>query len=239
MGRIFRAEFLKLRKSSIWLLIFVSPALAALIGLLKAPEQEQWILMLITMTSTHAVLFLPLLTGVFSAFVCRFEHMGGGWKQLLSLPIPKARVYGAKYLIVLLLIAATQILFLFSLLLVGWMRGFPSDIPWEAIFTSITGGWIACMPLAALQMLVSVAWSSFAAPLALNVILTLPNILVVNSKDFGPYYPWAQPFLAMMPNSNNDFGALNIPLETLFIVIFGSLLLFLIPGFIYFTKKEF
>jgi len=244
MGKLFRSEFLKLRKSSIWLLIFVSPILSLLLGLsdeigeIEELKQHQWTTTLGMMTISHAILFLPLLTGIFSSFICRYEHVGGGWKQLLSLPISRRQLYIVKILIVSLLIALTQLLFIGGLFSIGWMKGYPTAIPWGIIFSSMFGGWLACLPLIALQMFVSVAWSSFAAPLAINVIFTIPNMLIVNSATVGPYYPWAQPFLMMMPNSSDSFGALNASTETLFIVILGSLLLFLGSGLGYFMRKE-
>ncbi|MEK5040271.1 ABC transporter permease [Sporosarcina sp. FSL K6-3457] len=240
MGRLFRSEFLKLRKSSIWLLIFVSPILSLLLGLSEVGEleQNQWTATLSMITISHAIFFLPLLTGVFSSFICRYEHVGGGWKQLLSLPVSRRQVYIVKILIVCLLIALTQLLFISGLFLIGWMKDYSTAIPWGIILSSVFGGWLACLPLIALQIFVSVAWSSFAAPLAVNVIFTMPNMLIVNSATFGPFYPWAQPFLMMMPNSSENFGALNASTETLFIVILGSLLLFLSSGLSYFMRKE-
>ncbi|MBS4190018.1 ABC transporter permease [Bacillus sp. FJAT-49705] len=240
MGKVLRSEFLKLRKSSIWLLIFISPVLATLAGLGQSVEDTpyKWEITLSAMSFLHALLFFPLLTGVFSAFVCRYEHLGGGWKQLLAMPVSRSNVYIAKFLIVISLLAITQVLFAGGLVLVGQLKGFEGALPWKMILTSAIGGWIASLPLVALQLFVSVAWSSFAAPLAINVVFTLPNILVVNSEQFGPYYPWAQPFLAMMPTTEESFGALNVPMETLMIVILGSLVLFFLSGFTYFQRKE-
>ncbi|MBK3497328.1 ABC transporter permease [Viridibacillus sp. YIM B01967] len=242
MGKLFHSEFLKLRKSSIWLLIFVSPILSLLLGLSelnKFPdlEREQWISALGIMTISHAVLFLPLLTGVFSGFICRYEHVGGGWKQLLSLPVSRCNVYFMKIIIVSLLIALTQLLFITGLFIVGYVNGYPTDIPWSVITTSVLGGWIACLPLISLQMFVSVAWSSFAAPFAVNVIFTIPNILIINSEKFSPFYPWLQPFLLMTPNSVESFGAFSGSAAQ-FVVVFGSLMLFLGSGFWYFSRKE-
>ncbi|MDZ5471743.1 ABC transporter permease [Bacillus sp. 31A1R] len=242
MIKVFQSEFLKLKKSSIWLLIFVSPLLSTLVGIGEAfvgdSNEEEWLITLSIMSYIHALLFLPLLTGVFSAFVCRYEHVGGGWKQLLALPVSRGNIYSVKFLLVIMLLALTQLLFTVGVLSVGFIKGYNEAIPVGEILKSVMGGWIACMPLAALQMFVSVAWSSFAAPLAINVIFTLPNILVVNSAKYGPYSPWAQPFLAMMPRFDESFGALNVPPETLFIVIFGSFALFFLSGFTYFQRKE-
>lgn len=243
MWKLFQSEFLKLRKSAIWLLIFVSPILSLLLGLGELSEmtdfeQHQWTATLGIMAVSHAILFLPLLTGVFSSFICRYEHVGGGWKQLLTMPVSRKNVYLVKVLIVSFLIGLTQLLFVSGLFLIGWLKGFSMDIPWDVIGTSVLGGWLACLPLIALQMFVSVAWSSFAAPLAVNVIFTIPNMLIVNSEKFGPYYPWAQPFLLMMPSTGENFGALNVSATTLFIVVLGSLVLFLGSGLGYFMRKE-
>ena len=163
MGRLFRSEFLKLRKSSIWLLIFVSPILSMLLGLsgevgeIEEFKQHQWTATLGMMTISHAILFLPLLTGIFSSFICRYEHAGGGWKQLLSLPVSRRQVYFVKIFIVSLLIALTQILFISGLFLIGWMKGYPTVIPWGVILSSAFGGWLACMPLTAIKQIAALS----------------------------------------------------------------------------------
>lgn len=240
MLKIWQSEFLKIRKSSIWLLIFVSPLLASLstFGETLDVHEGEWIFTISLMAYVHGLLFLPLLTGVFSAFVCRYEHIGGGWKQVLALPVSRWKLYLVKFLTVIFLLVLTQLLLLGGLLLVGEIKGFTEAIPWKMIFTSVIGGLIACLPLAAMQMFVSVAWSSFAAPLAINVIFTLPNILVANSAKYGPIYPWVQPFLAMIPHTDGSFGALNVSLETLFIIIIGSFVVFFLSGIMYFQRKE-
>lgn len=236
---VLRSEWLKMRKSNIWLLIFISPLLSALIGLGQTLDEGMpWLMLLAVMASLHAMLFLPLLTGVFAAFVCRYEHAGGGWKQLLSLPLSRSTLYWSKFLIVVLLLAVTQLLFLAAVITIGLLKGVEADVPWEILLRSVFGGWFATLPLAALQLFVSVAWASFAAPLAVNVIFTIPNMLILNSEKYGPYYPWAQPALSMLVVSDNSFGAFNVSFETLLFVICGSFFVFALSGWIYFWRKE-
>ena len=181
---------------------------------------------------------MPLLTGIFSAFVCRYEHQGGGWKQLLALPVSRAQVFLGKGFLVILFLAITQLLFFISFYSIGLIKGFSSSFPTEIVWRGILGGWLACLPLAALQLWISSAWASFAAPLALNVILTLPNILVANSAKYGPWYPWAQPFLIMIPKEG-DIGSLYVSTETLLYVILGSFIIFLFVVLLIFKKKLF
>ncbi|MCL6457018.1 MAG: ABC transporter permease [Gorillibacterium sp.] len=241
-SQLFLAEWIKLRKSSIWLLIFVSPLLSAVLesieSLGKVDPELKWLYIIGDMVSLHGIFFLPLLAGVFAAFVCRYEHESGGWKQLLALPVRRTTVYLVKFSVVLLLIMGTQLIFLAAMLSVGAAQGVSATIPWEVLLRSTFGGFIATLPLVALQLAISVGWTSFAAPLAINVILTIPNVLIINSADYGPYYPWAQPYLAMMPGMKNSYRALNVSFETLMWVIVGGFLLFFFSGLTYFNRKE-
>lgn len=241
MLRMYRSEWMKIRRSFVWLLLLVSPLVAALLGLLESDREGEfpWLIALSMMAALHAMLFLPLLTGVYAALVCRYEHIGGGWKQLLALPVTRTQVYFVKFALIMGMVALTQLLFLGVLLLVGAALGFSEPPPWQTLLASVAGGWIATLPLAALQLAVSTAWPSFAAPLAVNVVMTLPNVLIVYSEDYGPYYPWAQPLLAMLPRGMgpNEFGAFGLSAVTLFVVILGSFAVFFAGGWLYFTRK--
>jgi lantibiotic transport system permease protein len=235
--RLLSVERMKMEKSPVWLLVLVSPAIAVLMGLL-ANAGGNWRVLLSAMLIVHALLFMPMLTAVFASLVCRFEYGGGGWKQLLSLPLSRTSVYAAKLTFIMALVGLTQILFGGALLVVGAVRDMNGPIPWAMIVQSLLAGWIACLPLAALQLMVSFLWSSFAAPLALNFVFTVPNILIANSQTYGPYYPWAQPLLAMMPIGKDNFGAFMVPIDTLITVVLGSFVVFLFAGLTVFRYKE-
>lgn len=239
--RLLASERLKLSRTFIWLLVPISPLLALFLGVLsnsiEGTPAEQYEGLYSSMALFHAVLLLPILTGVFAAFVCRYEHAGGGWKQLLALPISRKSLYFAKFWLVSELLIGVQLLFLAAVLITGAARGL-HEIPWNFMLLGLLGGWLACLPLAALQLWASTSWSSFAAPLTINVMLTLPNILVINSAEYGPFYPWAQPTIAMLALGSENYGAFTMPTMNLFMTIIGSLLLFIIGGLLYFRAKE-
>ncbi|WP_435923367.1 ABC transporter permease [Paenibacillus sp. DYY-L-2] len=243
MGGFFRvlsSERLKMSKSRIWFIIIASPLLSTLIGAMaNLPDgAEAWTVLLSAMVILHGMLFLPVMSGLFPAFLCRYEHTGGGWKQLLVLPVSRTAVYLAKFAVTAGLLAACQLVFLAGVFVAGWTHGITAPVPWGMIFTCLLSGWVACLPLAALQLGVSLTWASFAAPLAVNVSLTIPNMLIVNSAKIGPFYPWAQPILGMIPRAEADFAAANLPLESLMITVLGSFVLFFAAGLIYFRRKE-
>ncbi|MCQ4087431.1 ABC transporter permease [Saccharibacillus sp. JS10] len=236
-----RSEKIKLRRSYVLGLAVIDPLLCVLIGLMSdlGTAPEAWNMLFTIMIALHALFFLPILTGIFAALVCRYEHAGGGWKQILSLPVTRNVLYTSKFVIVASLVALNQVLFFATVLGVGLIKGLDvSLIPWGDFGMKLLAGFVACLPLAALQLFVSAWWSSFAAPMVLNVIFTIPNMLVVNSEVFGPYYPWAQPMLVMMrAGGEYDFGAFGLPLETLLITIGGSSLVFILAGLTYFNRK--
>lgn len=186
---------------------------------------------------SYALLFLPLITGVLAGIICRYEHQAGGWKQLLSLPVTRGNVFFGKYLVLLLLVFIMQLLYLGAMYAAGSIKGFTDPFPISILWKSIFGGWIATFPLLALQLWLSIAWKSFAAPFAVNVIFVLPAILAVNSEKFGPFYPWAQTFL-MMYVSGNTTDTFYIPWERVLAVVGGSFLVFFIGGYLFFRRKS-
>lgn len=237
------SERLKLSRSLIWLLVPVSPLLALLIGamsnLTDVPEAARNELLQSNVFMLHGLLFLPILTGIFASFVCRYEHGGGGWKAMLSLPVSRTALYAAKFIMVASLLAAVQLCIAASLFAAASYQGIADGIDWQSALVSMLTGWLACLPLAALQLWASIAWSSFAAPLAVNVSLTIPNILIVNSDKYGPYYPWAQPALGMLvQGGEHNFGAFNLPLENILVTVGASFAILVAGGLLYLNRKE-
>ncbi len=241
MFSVFQSEWFKFRKSKIISIIFVGPLVGFLTGytadsLNHDMELNKWYIVLIYMNLVYALLFLPLITGVLASVVCRYEHQAGGWKQLLVLPVSRGSVFFAKFILLIILVLVIQLLYLGAIYAVGTIKGFTDPFPIELVWKSILGGWVATLPLVALQLWMSIMFKSFAAPFAVNVIFTLPSILAVNSKQFGPYYPWAQPFSMMYIGGKTD-DLFFVPWDQLLTVVGGSFILFFLGGYLYFQRK--
>ncbi|MBD7943267.1 ABC transporter permease [Psychrobacillus sp. Sa2BUA9] len=241
MISILQSEWFKFRHSKIMFIIFTVPIIGIFLGLTSRFSNEdmeinEWYLSLLSMNLSYALLFLPLITGVLASAICRYEHQAGGWKQLLALPVTRGRVFTAKYLLLMLLVLVVQILFFAALYIVGMVKGFTDPFPMGIVWKCLVGGWVATLPLVALQLWMSILFKSFAAPFAVNVILTLPTILVVNSERLGSFYPWAQPFL-MMYIGGETGDTFFVPWDQLLTVVGGSFILFFVGGYLYFQRK--
>jgi len=240
-GRVLRAELLKAPRLLLGFLVVGGGLVAILLsGDAPALESEHWQLSYQFAVMQYAWLFYPLLAGVFAALLCRTEHIGGGWKQLFALPVRRGSVYLAKYLVLAALLAATSIVFGLGFVATGLAKGLPGVVPWAAVIRSILAGWVAVLPLAALQLWVSSRWKSFGAALALNVCCTLPAIFAAQSSEYGPWYPWAQPLLAMLPDRAeiSAAGPLSIAPETFWLVIVGGFFVALAGGLLTTVRSD-
>lgn len=241
MLRVLKTELMKAQWPLLIGLVIAGPALASILGVpgKMPPGQTKWVFYYGISVIRFAWLFYPLLAGVFAALVCRTEHASGGWKQMLSMPVSRTSVYLAKFAMVAGLLLATGTVFLAMYVAFGSALRFPGPIPWDVLARSLLGGWMAVLPLAALQLWVSTQWKSFGAPLALNICFTLPAIFAANSKSIGPWYPWAQPVLAMMPPTTHINGAgLNVSAATLWIVIIGGFVVTMSCGWLTFLRRD-
>jgi len=241
--RALASEWYKFRKSgSLWALLAAplmgfGGGLISGLDMLEGININQWYTPLFGANLVYGLLFLPLITGVWAGLVCRYEHQAGGWKQLLAAPVTRGQVFVAKYAVIMLLVLVMQLLYLAALYAAGRVQEITDPFPLDIVWKSIFGGWVAVFPLAALQLWMSMMWKSFAAPFVVNVIFTLPSILVVNSERFGPYYPWSQPFSMMYIGGSTD-DVFFIPWEQLLTVVGGSFVLFFLAGYIYFQRKS-
>ena len=221
--------------------IFVGPMIGFMVGVavdVSFPEFQgyEWQYMMISMSLSYALIFLPLISGVLASSICRYEHQSGGWKQLLTLPVTRGSVFTAKYIVVLLLVLVIQLLFLVAVYGAGVVKGLTTPFPLEIVWKSILGGWVATFPLVALQLWMSILMKNFAGPFAVNVVFTMPSILAVNSERFGPLYPWAQPFSMMYIGGSEE--VFYVPWEQLLTVVGGGFLVFFMGGYLYFQRKS-
>lgn len=238
MMRLVQTEWLKIKHTKVWTLLWISPLLAGISSSFVPIEDTfAWERLLTTGISVHAILFLPLMVAVFSAFVCRYEHQHNSWKQLFTMPVTRKNVFLAKYMMVSGLVAINQILFLLILFGVGKARGVEGMMPWDLMVKSLFGGWIGTLPLAALTLWVALVFSSFSAAITVNVLFTMPNMFVLNSETVAPLYPWAQPFLMMLPSSDSVWGGLFASPESLWVAIIGGLVVFSAGGLISIQRK--
>ena len=236
-----QAEWDKLNRTNIYSLIMVGPLLSLLIGIMnpmfkEIDETNPWYILFLFMNLPYALLFLPLITGVIAGIICRYEHQAGGWKQLVALPVKRWYIYVTKFLTIVLVVLAIQVTYGVVVYIIGTMNGYEEVFPLLVVLKMIIGGWLATFPMIAIQLWAAMNWRSFAVAFTINVVLTLPSILAINSERYGPYYPWAQAFFMMYVN--DETGMFFVPFTQFLFVTCGSFILIFTLGLLSFLRKS-
>ncbi|MDQ0300221.1 hypothetical protein J2S78_002668 [Salibacterium salarium] len=195
-------------------------------------DDNAWLEAWTQVTLFYGIIFLPISSGLFAAFVCRTEHLSGGWKLQFSLPIPKKTIYLSKLFIVLAFILMMQII-LIAFFLIGGLINIDSTIPWSFLLSAVILSWVGTFTLATVQLWLSFKIKSFGIPLGINVILSL-LVFAAYSFRAGMFYPWAQ--LAFAISSTDESPVDSMPIFTLVITI--TFLLSFVVSTYTFSKSE-
>ena len=238
MKEILTVEKLKLKRSKIWILYILGPLIGVMLAytnfynnyeLFVQPGDNEWIEAWTQVAIFMGPFVLPIMVGVYAAFVCRSEHVSGGWKQLLALPVQRTKIFLGKFLITATMIAVTLFIVLILFLGFGLVKGINGDLPMLTLIGYCIKGFLACLPLMLLQLIISIRSKTFGIPLAVSIVFTLPAIIVA-STPLGQIYPWTQPMLAMSPADES-------PIKSYF--TFYTLLSILSMALLYFGIRNF
>lgn len=121
-----RVELIKLKRSKIMLVALAGPALVALLFFslqASGANLRAWPLYLFAGMTAWATFMLPLTATIIATLLAQLEHGPKTWAHLLALPVPKWRVFAAKAIVALGLIAAMSLLTGALLAFGGWLAG--------------------------------------------------------------------------------------------------------------------
>lgn len=238
MYKLLCSEFQKIKWSIILVMILlegvVTWALAA--GNAKSLTYYfpyNWTTLYFQAVSFHGMFLLPLFTGIFATFLCFYEHKNKAWKQLLTLPYSRWKILLSKFLTLITLIALMQVLFLAECLITGNIIHIEGMMPWKSILQGIAGGWLACFPLAMLQIWLATCFQSFGIALLLCISSVIPNIVLTGlPASLGTWFPFTAPYYAMFPQGLNLSPQVNV-------ISFILILLFTFFVYLIFSMRSF
>ncbi|MEO8609399.1 MAG: ABC transporter permease [Chloroflexota bacterium] len=232
--RALNAERLKLNRTLALAMIVIAPGTVALLALMVMlrsvslnPGIEIWDTMIRNGVSLWGLLALPLFVTLETALMAGLEHSANTWKHLGALPVPRWSIYLAKYLLIMVVIAASLVALLVLLVAVGLI--IPVLLPhitvnygmvdWAQILSQLAAMYLASWLIIAVHTWVSIRWASFTVAIGVGMAATVANFFIINS-DLAQYYPWSMPILVTAPDPTL---AANVPL-ILTLSIVGSVI---------------
>jgi ABC-2 type transport system permease protein len=190
------AELLKLRRSLALLLCLAAPACVVVMMTLSALDRDG-VVPLAGMALNAAALWsfamLPLSVTALSVLMAQMEHGPRTWDHLLTLPGARPRVYLAKAIVMLGLVAAMEALLFLLLMgavpLITSLKEVKGAVDASALAATLSKMGVAAALACMIQLWVALRFRSFVPPLVLGIAGTFAAIAATGSRQ-GAYFPW-------------------------------------------------
>lgn len=195
-------EARKLNRSLAAVLAVAAPSLIAIFiffNMLRGDKAQPWDMWILSASGIWAFFMLPMSVTALTALVAHMEHGPKSWDHLRALPLPRWRIYAAKMVCVLALVALMSA----AVLAMSWGAVTlaatikPQLEPTEAFDLAKYAGTIGKMYLAALLMIsiqlwVALRYASFVPALVVGIGGTFFSVVATSAKQ-GVFFPWQMP----------------------------------------------
>lgn len=205
LARILTAELLKLRRTLVFWMVIIAPAVVLVLQFLLFHERSTyfasqnkplWATLMRNSFSLWAVLMLPLYVTLQTALLAALEHNDDRWRVLLSLPVRRPVLYLVKLLIPLVMVSVSSMILSYGSVAVGLLLRvlkrelrFPAPIPWDVALHDAMAAMGTALLLVALQQWISLRFRSFAVSVGVGISATITGFILANSK-YGQWWPW-------------------------------------------------
>ena len=193
-----RAEFLKLKRSTVWLIAFLLPLLAVVTGTANLANHADtldsgWESFTSQVTLFYGLLFYSIGIGLLAASVWRMEHRGTNWNLMLTATRQPVRLVLAKIVVSMAPVAFMQLFLVAGTVISGsFVLDLDGAVPWQFLLVGVVAV-VAALPLIALQSLLSMLLKSFAAPVAVCLLGCVVGVASVTSETLRPLsFVWPQ-----------------------------------------------
>lgn len=203
-----QSEWMKTRRSTAALLVITGAFfIPAIVILMRFTQREKlaaiyqsasfWQNHFYKNWQTMAFLLLPLGVILCVSLITQIEYRNNTWKQLHTTPQSFFTIYFAKLTVLLLMLLQFFILFNTGIylsalvpLLFSKDATYPlQDIPWYILLQANAKFFIACLPVLAIQYLLSLIFKNFMLPLGTGIVLLVASTFAIQ-WEYGYLIPF-------------------------------------------------
>ncbi|MBU1346388.1 MAG: ABC transporter permease [Alphaproteobacteria bacterium] len=199
---VLAVELRKLNRSLALLLALAAPTLIAIFvffNMLRGKQAQPWEMYTQGSSAIWAFFMLPMSVTALTALVAHMEHGPRAWDHLRALPIARWKIYAAKAICVLSMVAAMSLLNLLltwgavSLAVIIKPVLAPTgvfDIGAQAVLLAKV--LLAAILMIGIQFWIALRFSSFVPALAVGIGGTFFSVVATAAKQ-GVFFPWQMP----------------------------------------------
>lgn len=233
-----KMEFLKLKRSKIFLLSILMAALPSILMFIATfafDETQSFDALFSTVNMYMSALFAILLFSIIISYLFGREYNEHTLKTMLTVPISRGKFLISKYVMFLIWILILTVVTSLSTLAFGFVAGL-SGFTLQLFINSF-----AELLFANILLFLTFSPFVFISLFITNMVpamvggasLTLVSLLV-NGQSWAPYVPWACPYLL----SSGEIADYGVSLIIPYGVILVTFLIGIVVSYIYFTKKD-
>lgn len=248
----FRSEMLKKRHTAAAYLVVLSALfmpgivlfarLTSFDGTWKENNSHHlWEIMYMRHWAAMGMFFLPLAIILFASLITNIEFKNNTWKQLHATPQALSTIFFAKFTVMLLMLLQLFIIFNIGIYVAGVLPSlffralsYPVDpFPFMRFLRGNLYFFIDCLPVIALQYLLSLQFKNFLVPVGVGFGLLIASLIAMNWK-YGYIVPYAYSPLNFRENQGKVDPSVNI--HVCAIIYFCAFML--LSYILYLRKKE-
>lgn len=251
--RSFQSEWLKIKRSLAWWLVFVGGLFVPSIVFLSrithiktiAPQYKSakfWNILWYQNWEAMSVLLLPVGIILAIGLLTQLEFKNNAWKQLHTTPQSLTTIFFAKLLLLFGMMLILFVWFNTCIYLSGVLPAvfsgvidYPSaPIPWAAIVKNNAQFFLDCLPVVGLQFLISLQYKNFLVPIGVGFVIWVASVGSM-SWEYNyilPYIYCGLDFLKSSGQKYNYHGPVSI--QTMAVLYF---VVFLVVGYVLYLFK--
>ena len=233
-----KMEFLKLKRSKIFLLSILMAALPSVLMFIATfafDETQSFEALFSTVNMYMSALFAILLFSIIISYLFGREYNEHTLKTMLTVPISRGKFLISKYVMFLIWILILTVVTSLSTLAFGFVAGltgftlqlFINSFA-ELLFANILL-FLTFSPFVFISLFIT----NMVPAMVGGASLTLVSLLV-NGQSWAPYVPWACPYLI----SSGEIADYGVSLMIPYGVILVTFIIGLAISYVYFTKKD-
>ena len=251
----FQSEWLKKKRSlASWIVIiggFFTPVIIIIARLAQHnklvpiyTDTNFWKLLWKNSWESMAIFLLPLGVILSTSLITQIEYKNNTWKQLHTLPLKLTTIFFTKLSVILIMILQFFILFnigiyLSALIPYLLIRGIPypkTPIPFNFFLKENILYFIDCLPIIALQYLLSLKFKNFLVSVGIGFVLWVGALASLSWK-FGYIIPYTYCSFNYLKDSTG--GRVILPPMNIHYLAMGYFAIFTIASYIlYIMKRE-
>lgn len=226
--RSFSSEWLKTRRTAAsWMVIAGSLLIPAIMLLARFINHERLLQESVSPTMWNdlisgcwqfmAIFLLPMGVILATSLITQNEFRNNTWKQLHTTPQHLAVIFVAKLSVILVMLVQFFVLYNIGIYLAGIIPGlFYNDVHWpvqdyplQEVLMLNAKYFACCLPIVALQFLVSLLVRNFLIPLGIGIGLLI-SALIALQWEYGYIHPYVYNAMSFMRSMSQEPPEINL-----------------------------